>query len=286
MKIGAHLSIGKGFAAMARAATMMGCEAVQVFSRSPRGGVAKILDPLDISKMKTHLEQGDVEPLVVHVPYFVNLCSDNVQTYDYSIEVICQEISRAEMLGAKYVITHFGHGNAGEAEKNLIVRAISTILDRTKDSKVGLLLENAAGQGKEMGYRFSEIAEVIRLVRDHQRLGICLDTCHAFAAGYDVTTVEGIKDTLSDIGESLGLERLRLVHANDSKTDLGSRIDRHEHIGRGKIGESGFEALVDTLKKALSGLSPLVFIIETPVDNADSNLVNVRTLKNIRERLA
>ncbi|HHV78917.1 MAG TPA: deoxyribonuclease IV [Firmicutes bacterium] len=278
-RIGIHLSIGRGFKAMASQAAGLKCEAVQVFSRSPRGGRPKPLNLDDVRQMKDQLGRSNIEPLVVHVPYFVNLAAEADDIFTYSVETLALDLERASDLGAAYVVTHIGHGNPNGTfdPYERVAHAIELAMGRAKQAQgVSLLLENSAGQGKELGFRWDEIRRVLELTP--YRLGICLDTCHAFAAGYDLKTPEGLSEVLREIDRGIGLGRLKLVHANDSKGSLGSHVDRHEHIGEGHIGLEGFSLMLHTEE-----LQELPFILETPVDDEESNRKNLEAMRRARE---
>ncbi|MGB9866904.1 MAG: deoxyribonuclease IV [Bacillota bacterium] len=276
-KVGAHLSIGKGFAAMAREAVALGCETVQVFSRSPRGGKPRSLEPSDVEQMGHILSSSSVGPLVVHVPYFVNLASEDDRTRGYSVETLALDLVRAKELGAAYVVTHIGHGPSGNDSYRRIARAVQAAFDQAGDvGQVMLLLENSAGQGAELGFRWDEISKVVELTS--YSVGACLDTCHAFAAGYEIRNPEGVERLLGEIDSAVGIAGLKLVHANDSVGELGSRLDRHQHIGEGKIGLAAFSILLHWPE-----LRDVPFILETPVDDHTSNHKNLQALKRARE---
>lgn len=276
-RIGAHLSIGKGFAAMAREAAALGCETVQVFSRSPRGGKPKPLDSADIHQMGLILGSFSIRPLVVHVPYFVNLAAEEEHAWNYSVETLALDLVRAKQLGAAYVVTHIGHGQSDASSYRRIANAIEAAFAQAGDvGEVMLLLENSAGQGKELGFRWDEISRVVELTP--RTLGVCLDTCHAFAAGYEIRHLQGIKQLLDEIDRTVGISMLKVVHANDSVGELGSRLDRHHHIGEGKIGLGAFSMLLHWPE-----LEHVPFILETPVDDAASNRRNLNALKQARE---
>ncbi|MGE5541572.1 MAG: deoxyribonuclease IV [Bacillota bacterium] len=277
VRIGAHISISGGFAAMAREAVALGCEAVQVFSRSPRGGKARPLDGRDVEIMTRVLQEAGVRPLVVHVPYFINLASNDPDKYLYSRQVLAEDLERACTLRADYLVTHPGHrpsdGDAG------MERVAAAVRDACLKAEGGtrVLIENTSGQGREMGDRLEDIARILDLSGLRERTGLCVDTCHAFAAGYDLRSAQAVDDFVAGIDRALGLERLFFIHINDSVYDLGSRRDRHEHIGCGKIGTEGFQALLRHPR-----LGGLAGVIETPVDDKESNGRNLDSLRSLR----
>lgn len=264
MRIGCHLPIGGGLVAMAQLATNLGCGTAQIFSRSPRGGKARQLEPAEISGMQRVLTEGDCRPLVVHMPYFVNLAMPEGEKLEYCLSVLVEDLERAEALGAPYLVAHVGHWGEGEDEKEALRRSARSLLEVISRARSGvtLLLENTAGMGRELGSRFEHLAELIELSGVSDRLGVCLDLCHAFAAGHNLSSREGVEETIRNFDWALGLYRLRLVHCNDSKEALGSHRDRHANIGLGTIGLQGFRALLE--QEALRGVP---WILETPVDS-------------------
>jgi len=281
VRVGIHVSIAGGMEKMAWTAASLGCEAVQVFSRSPRGGKAKLLVPSDVAAARSALEEKNIRPLVVHVPYFLNLASSDPETRGYSLDVLVEDLLRTEALGGKFLVTHIGHkGREEESDSpdvlGRVLTSIQEVLVRYS-GPVTLLLENTAGQGQEVGSSFEAISALLRSLPEG-RVGACLDTCHAFGAGYDVRGEAGVHQVLTAFDRIVGLELLGAMHLNDSKGSLGSRIDRHQHIGRGQLGLETFRALVNSplLPGDLPGL------LETPVDNPGDDLANVRTVKELR----
>lgn len=279
MRIGAHLSVGKGFDGAAMTAARLGCETFQVFSRSPRGGKARTIGEEEMARMRHNMLETGIGPLIIHVPYFVNLASPEDRILEYSVAVVRDDLQRAGQLGAPYVVTHPGSfkGPLGTGLDRL-AGCISLLLDEWPES-VMLLLETMAGSGSEIGFEFSQLGEVIRRLGGDGRLGVCLDTCHAFAAGYDLRSEEGIGRTLDELGEKVGLERLRVVHLNDSRFPIGSRKDRHEHIGKGLIGLEAFQRFINNERVA-----SLPMILETPIGDESEYISEIETIKRIRDR--
>jgi deoxyribonuclease-4 len=266
---------------MAWTAASLGCEAVQVFSRSPRGGKAKPLDPADVAAAKRVLEEKDIWPLVVHVPYFLNLASKDPNKQGYSVETLVEDLRRTEMLGGKYLVTHIGHKEKDEPKESpdALARVLVSLEQALSqyDGPVRLLLENTAGMGQEIGSTFEALAVLLgNLPGD--RVGACLDTAHAFGAGYDVRGEAGIREVLTAFDRSVGLKNLYAMHLNDSKGELGGRLDRHAHLGKGNIGIEAFRELVNSplLPDDLPGL------LETPVDQPGDDLENIKRLKDLR----
>ena len=266
---------------MAWTAASLGCEAVQVFSRSPRGGKAKPLNPSDVAAAKAVMEEKGIWPLVVHVPYFLNLASKDPSKQGYSVETLVEDLHRTETLGGKYLVTHIGHKEKDEPPESpdALARVLASIEQALAqyNGPVRLLLENTAGMGQEIGSSFEALAALIRCLPG-DRVGTCLDTAHAFGAGYDVRGEEGIWEVLTTFDKTVGLSNLFAMHLNDCKGELGGHLDRHEHLGRGKIGIETFQSLVNAtiLPDDLPGL------LETPVDEPGDDLLNVKTIKNLR----
>ncbi|MGE5298085.1 MAG: deoxyribonuclease IV [Acidobacteriaceae bacterium] len=278
--IGSHVSIAGGlFNAPANAAASKD-ETFQIFSRSPHGGILKPITEEDVKKFRQAMEERGFTRFYIHTPYFINLSSDKNNIYFGSISVIRQELERGSQIGATAIMTHLGSfGELSEkAGLNKVVEGLVKVLDGYK-GKTQLLLEISAGAGKIVGDTFEELAAII--FDDRLKgldIGICLDTCHLFASGYDVSNQRGVAETFERFDKVLGFDKLKLMHANDSKGALGSRLDRHEHIGMGKIGLQGFEALMD-----LKRLREVDWILETPREDEKIIIRNVETLKRMRD---
>lgn len=270
---------------MAWTAASLGCEAVQVFSRSPKGGKAKTLDPSDVAAARSVLSEKGVWPLVVHVPYFLNLATTDPEKRGYSLDVVVEDLKRTEALGGEFLVTHPGHKNPDEAadSPDVLARALANLEEilARYSGPVKLLLENTAGQGQEIGSSFESVAALVRNLPE-RRVGTCLDTCHAFAAGYDMRGKAGVRRILTTFDRAVGLKTLGVIHLNDSKGGLGSRIDRHQHIGQGEMGVETFRALVNSplLPDNIPGL------LETPNDRPDDDLRNVRAAKGLKAAYA
>lgn len=281
MRFGAHLSIQGGWPQVAGRAAQLGCEALQVFSRSPRGGKAKELDVGEVDEFKRLRAVSGVDPLAVHVPYFVNLAAEVDDKWEYSVEVLTQDLRRGLQLGAFLVVTHPGHSGADRSRSlPRVARALDRALAGAPDG-VMLLLENTCGQGGELGATFEELSRIAALVGEGRRLGFCLDTAHAFAAGHDLASPGGLEACLGDMQRWVGLDRLRLLHLNDAVHALGSRRDRHAQIGEGRIGLDGFRRLVNH-----PSLVHLAGVLETPVDTDAGYAKDLQTLHTLRAGIA
>jgi deoxyribonuclease-4 len=253
-----HLS----FSNAPQLAREIGCQAVQVFCGNPRGWKKSPLDPKFVEQFRAGISAGGISPLVVHATYLINLAAPNERIYRLSCDSFVLEVARAAQLGAQYYVVHIGsHQGSGAAEGRRRVAACVKAAVRQVPNGPTILVENTAGGGSSLGGSFADIAAVIAEVAT-DRIGLCLDTCHALAAGYDVRSADGVKRTLDELERTVGFDRLHCLHLNDSKGALGSHIDRHEHIGEGQIGEAGFRALLSDKR-----LWQLPAILETPRDD-------------------
>lgn len=279
MRFGFHISISGGLSKVVGRAEIRGCETIQFFSRNPRGWGIEPLDPDDVEAFRRSVRSSGLYPLFLHLPYLPNVASKDSKFYSRSIDSIVIDLQRAEKLGASYLIIHIGHrmeSTESEAEA-AVVEAINQAFARVRNGTI-LLLENTAGQGSEIGYEFNQIQRILRKVDESQRIGVCLDVAHAFEAGYDLSSKEGIEQTLDVFDRTIGLGRLHLLHLNDSKTPLGSRKDRHWHIGEGYIGLEGFRYLVNhPLLRHLPG------IMETPRKDTVEDLKNMKVIRGLVE---
>ena len=275
-RIGIHTSIAGDISGALEIAHGLGANALQIFSANPRmwaRGAARISEA-DASRFRGRRRELGLGPLVIHDNYLINLASANPVLRARSVQAFHQEVVRAMALGADYLVAHPGCGLDGGVD-----RAIGAIAQGLKQATRGLrlgelqlLLENTAGQGSSIGSRFEELHAILDACRDLP-MGICVDTAHLFAAGWDLATAEGLEAALEMIDQTVGLDRAPVVHANDSKTSLGSRVDRHEHIGKGKIGSKAFRRILT--HRLLAGRA---FILETPIDKPGDDRRNVAAL--------
>ena len=257
--IGCHLSAAKGLAAMARDAVSIGANTFQFFTRNPRGGRARAIDPEDERAFLALLRENGFGPVVAHAPYTMNVCSPDESVREFGNRTLADDLERMERLPGNYYNFHPGSHVGQGAEKGirLIAEALNAALSPGQTTLV--LLETMSGKGSEVGATFEELREILDRVAFPDRVGVCLDTCHVFDAGYDIAgDLDGV---LTEFDRVIGLSRLRAVHLNDSRNPLGSRKDRHEKIGGGKI---GFEALLSVTRHP--DLRRLPMILETPND--------------------
>ncbi|MFH1640480.1 MAG: deoxyribonuclease IV, partial [Candidatus Omnitrophota bacterium] len=231
MFLGVHVSAeGKIYDAIERA-EQLGCNSMQIFSRNPQRWRGDYIDTKDADEFRKRRKESNIKFLFIHVPYLINLASPNPSLYEASIDAYIEDVLEAHTLSADYIVTHMGsHKNTSEeAGIKRLIEALDMILEKTKSTDVGILLENTAGSGSWLGYKFSHQKKIVQSLKDRERIGLCLDTAHAYLAGYDVSTKEGLDATLDEIDDA-GKNLLKMIHLNDAKDKLGSHRDRHEHI--------------------------------------------------------
>jgi deoxyribonuclease-4 len=277
LRFGFHISIAGGFSEVVERAVQAKCETIQLFSRNPRGWSYKTLDSNDVKQFKADLKASNISPCFLHLPYLPNLAAADKELYVKSIDSLCEDLRRAAILGIPFLVAHVGSRvtlSEDEAIKKM-VNAINQSLKRVSN-RVIILLENTAGQGTELGSNFVQMGQILAWINDRERMGVCLDTAHAFQAGYDLSSKRGLNKALNEFDRTIGLHNLHLLHLNDSKSPLGSHSDRHWHIGKGYIGLEGFENLVNHPQ-----LSHLPGIMETPRQDLKDDLRNLKTLKRL-----
>ncbi|GAV23499.1 deoxyribonuclease IV [Carboxydothermus pertinax] len=273
MNVGLHLSIAGGLLKLKERILKNKTEGVQIFSRSPRGGEAKPFNEKELKAFLEFKEAYGLYPLVVHVPYVLNLASPEEEMFQKSVAIIREDLFRSEQLKADFLVIHVGsHRGAGE-ERGLarMVEGLKILLSEA--FKTRLLIENTAGTGNELGYTFDHLAYIISST-GHPDLGVCLDTCHLLGAGYDDVTPQGIEAIAREFSEKVGENRLYLLHVNDSKFPLGSKKDRHENLEQGYIGREGF---INLLKSKFFNNVP--WILETPEPGIEEDLVKLKQLR-------
>jgi len=279
MKIGFHISIGGSIDRAIDRAVAMGCNTLQMFSRNPRGWRSRKLDSEAVKSFRVKLKESEIWPVFIHTSYLLNLASPKMDVYQKSTEVLKDELSRAAELSVPYVVTHLG-SHLGHGKRNGFKRIVDAINESFSavENNVVLLLENTAGTRNSMGSSFEDIEYISSRIEDRKRVGVCFDTCHAFAAGYDLVSRGAVEHTLQRFDDVVGLENLKLMHLNDCKGGLGSKLDRHEHIGMGKIGERGFRNILK------SKLGQLPLILETPVDERRDDFENLRKVIELAQQ--
>lgn len=258
LKIGYHLSAAKGFYAMAKVAESIGTKTFQFFTRNPRGGNIKPFDINDIEKFRSFAEERNFTTILAHAPYTINASSTDGRVRDFARETLRADLAVMEFLPGNFYNLHPGNhlGSGPEVGISQTAELVNEVMN--PEQQTTLLFETMAGKGTEIGRAFSELAQLIGLMKYPQKVGICLDTCHIFDAGYDI--VHRLDEVLEDFDRQIGLSKLRAIHLNDSKNELGSRKDRHENIGSGKIGLATFVRIINHDK-----LRHLPFYLETPM---------------------
>lgn len=274
-RIGAHLSVGKGLVKTAAQAKELGVEALQIFVRNPRGAAARQLGDDEIQKFKQAMLDLNIDPVVVHIPYISNPASVKPDLYALAGRIISEDLQRCDLIGARYLVLHPGSSNGSTLEASLL--RLAKLLEQVLDDYQGpaqILLETMAGQGSEIGKSFEELKVVFDHCSRADQLGICFDTCHTFAAGYELKTLEGIDNMASGLTGLLGKDIIKVVHINDSQGQRGSHRDRHAPVGHGELGE-------DTLKQLLHHplFNKLPFVLETPVETIAND---IEILKKMR----
>jgi deoxyribonuclease-4 len=271
-----HVSIAGSLDLAVDRAKDAGCDVFQQFTRNPRSWGYKPLSDDDCALYKMKCATTGLLP-VDHMPYLPNLASLKPEIYEKSIQTLSAELDRCGRLGIPYLVTHLGHhlGDGMAGGRARVIKAVNMALE-SSDAKTMLLLENTAGEKNSVGSSFEHIGAILAGLSQPERIGICFDTCHAFAAGYELRTEEGLAATLAQFDEQVGLSRLKVIHLNDTKGDLGSGLDRHEHIGMGFIGEDGFRRI---LHNPVFARLPLV--CETPVDARRDDRGNIQAVRDL-----
>ncbi len=277
MKVGVHTSIAGAIENAAHHAKKIGCDTFQMFSANPRGWTSSDPAPEDCERFRAARVAYRLSPVAIHANYLINLASADRKLREMSIAVFRRELMRALTLGANYLVTH-----PGSAKGSSVSQALATCVESLHQAAKGLhldglmiLIENTAGQGSAIGRTFEELAEIITGAKDLPT-GACIDTAHSFQAGYPIHAPRGLAETLRQLESTVGLEKVRLIHANDSKTGFGSHVDRHHHIGRGQIGAEAFRRIVCHPR-----LRAIPFICETPIDRAGDDKRNLRTMRRL-----
>jgi deoxyribonuclease-4 len=276
LRIGFHVSIDGSVENAVDRAVELGCNTFQIFTRNPRQWHSAKLNAETAKVFNDKVKMHQIAPVFVHMPYLPNLASPRDEVYEKSVKSLISELERCQQLKIPYLVTHLG-SHLGAGTQNGFTRLIDGINQALSHTigDVMLLLENTAGTRNSMGSSFEAIQHIIGRLAHPERVGVCFDTSHAFAAGYDLRTDETVTMTITKIEEIIGFEKLKLVHLNDSKGDFNSRIDRHEHIGMGMIGEEGFRSILS------SRLGKLPLIMETPKDSRRNDIGNLEKVKEL-----
>lgn len=270
MKLGFHVSIRDGVDKAVDRADVIGCTTFQIFTQSPRMWKHRELREEEVKRFKDRLRETGIDPVFSHMPYLPNLSTPNPVNYRKSVDTLITEIRKCNQLGIRYLVTHLGShlGSGPDIGIERIVEAlnhVNTVFDETPI----MLLENTSGKKNEVGSTFNEISQIIERA-ESDSVGVCLDTCHAYTRGYNIATRQGLAEALDELDSHIGLGRLHLVHLNDARDPLGSRLDRHEHIGLGNIGEEGFRVILNSV------LREFPMVMETPVDERRTDVDNMR----------
>lgn len=275
-RIGLHVSIAGGIHRSIERASLAGCNTMQIFSHNPRGWRLSERDPEELRAFSENRKKYGISPVFIHASYLINLASADVTLKKRSLDMVVNELNIADCLGAEYVVLHTGSAS-GEDPVTARARATKCLIEIAGAGrwKTGLLLENTAGEKGDITSKTEDLSGIIDKVPDGLISGICIDTCHAFSAGYDLRG-DGLYLLLGEIEEYIGFENVRLLHLNDSKGGLGSGIDRHENIGQGKIGLEGFKRLLNQ-----PVLSDIPVILETPRKLEDDDQRNLKIVRNL-----
>jgi deoxyribonuclease-4 len=278
MKVGVHTSIAGALENAAHHARKIGCDTFQMFSANPRGWRTLDPTPADCEAFRAARQAYGLSPVVIHDNYLINLASSDALIRERSMAAFRRELERALALGADYLVTH-----PGSAKGSAPSAAIATCVESLRQAAAGLkldglmiLIENTAGQGTVIGRSFEEVAEIIAGAEKDLPVGACIDTAHSFEAGYAIHTAEALAAAVKQLDRAIGIKKVRVIHANDSKTAFGSHADRHEHIGKGQIGAEAFGRIVRHPK-----LKNIPFICETPVDKPGDDVRNIRMMRKL-----
>jgi deoxyribonuclease-4 len=283
-KLGVHTGIGGGLHRSIAEATGKGCQTWQIFSRNPRGWTARPLTEEEIGLFRRHRQESGLDPCIIHACYLINLAAPAPEMRAKSITAFRDEIERGLAIGANYLVVHPGSGRGSSSEQAIencasaIQSAAAGLEDRMRSSDFQILIENTAGQGDQIGRSFEQVRDILAFCPDLP-MGMCLDTAHSFAAGYDWRDEQTTKRAMSLLGRTVGFDKVKAVHFNDSKVAFNSQVDRHWHIGRGEIGDEGLARVLNHPK-----LRRLPFILETPQDDQSDDLANLAAARALIQR--
>ena len=276
MQIGCHVSISGSIDKSVDNAVERNCSAFQIFTRSPRSWHAKDLTKEDIDAFKSKLKSSKIDRFATcaHMPYLPNLATPKNDGFEKSVNTLISEVERCAQLGIPYLVTHLGShlGTGEEAGIKKLVEGL-TKAGQTKNDVI-ILLENTAGQKNSVGSDFKQLGEIFKQLKPGKKFGVCLDTCHAFVAGYDLRTADKVKETFKEFDKHVGIENLKILHLNDARGDIGCNLDRHYHLGLGGIGEEGITSVVKFANK-----KKIPIILETPIDDDRNDFENIKIAK-------
>ena len=278
MQIGLHVSISGSIDMAVDNAIERECNAFQIFTRNPRSWFAKDLQPQEAKKFQEKLKASKIDrmALCAHMPYLPNLSSPEDDGYQKSIKSMIKEVERCDKLGIPYLVTHLG-SHKGSGEENGMKR-LTDALNKVAETSDGvvILLENTAGQKNSVGSDFKQLAQIFSKCKPPKKFGICLDTCHAFVAGYDLRTKNAVKKAMKEFDDTVGIKHLKILHLNDSKGELNSNRDRHDHIGIGEIGKEGLGEIIKIMNK-----HEIPIVLETPIDDIRDDFENIKQAKSL-----
>ena len=290
-RLGAHMSIAGGLPRAVDRAAAARCDALQIFTKSAGQWRARPLPDDEIALFRRRVQETGIRPVVAHNSYLINVGTAQPELRAQSIAALGEELDRAEALGLDGLVMHPGSYTSGtEADGlRLIAEALDQILDARPNTRARVLLEHTAGQGTNLGHRFEHLAEIIDRLEGSPRIGVCIDTCHLLAAGYDICTADGYRRTFREFDRIVGIDRIQAFHLNDSKKPCGSRVDRHEHIGKGCLGLEPFRLLLNDRRFAAHAMLLETPKLETPESRRRSDLDpwdarNLRTLRRLLKR--
>jgi len=279
--LGAHFSIAKGLHQAILSADSYNCNTLQIFTKNAQTWKEKTLTEKEIKKFKHTKEQTGIHQIISHTSYLINIAGPDKKKAEMSCEALKQEFIRCRQLDIPYTVLHPGShmGDGEEKGINRITDNINQIFSATEEITTRLLLETTAGQGSSIGHTFEQLATIIEKIHDQSRIGICLDTCHIFAAGYDISDKKGYKNTIKDFDDIIGLKNLFVIHLNDTQKACNTRVDRHEHIGDGFIGLDAFKLIVND-----SRLQNIPKILETPKlkNEQDADSINLELFRQLQ----
>jgi deoxyribonuclease IV len=282
-RIGVHLGTAGGPSNAVLRAREIGANTLQIFSSSPRMWRAAVIDPAQAEQLRELRTMHNITPLVIHTSYLINICSQTDTVRENSIAGFRGEVERALSLGADYLVLHPGSwkGLSRHEGLNLAAESIERAIDGLpwQSTPFTILIENTAGSECSLGGSFDQVAELVMLLRTHAPVAVCLDTCHTHVAGYDFVSADGYEETMIQIEATVGFDAVRVWHCNDAKSDRGSKLDRHQHIGKGTIGKEPFRRLLNDPRFA-----HCAFIAETPVDDDGDERSNLRALQRLARR--